>query len=232
MPTSFVLFGRDHLIVLALTFFVPLVLAAGARASRTSAMDHVVRFCFAAWLIATWIVWFWLIFDRGWQSAQALLPMHLCDWACIAVIITMLVPNQRSYELAYFWALAGTLQGLLTPDLTVGFPDLRFIIFFAFHSGVVAGVLYLTFGSAMRPYPASIPRAIAATLIYTVSAALVDWAFNVNFGYLRAKPGQASVLDYLAAWPWYIGELVVIGALSILFFYAPWAIADRLRRRA
>ena len=229
MPVPFILFGRDHIIVLAATFVLPLLLALIARLSRSAATDRIVRMVFAAWLIATWLVWFWLIFERGWQSAQTLLPMHLCDWACIAVIVTMLMRSQRTYELAYFWALAGTLQGLITPDLAIGFPDLRFLVFFAFHGGVIAGVLYLTFGSRMRPYAGSIPRVIAATMIYAVSAAAVDFLFKVNFAYLRAKPAQASVLDYLAPWPWYIGELVGIGLVSIFVFYTPWFIADRLR---
>ncbi len=231
MPIPFVLFGADHLIVLALTFAIPLVLAVTARMTHAPAFDRVFRTALAVWLIATWIVWFWLIFDRGWQSAQTLLPMHLCDWACIAVIVTMLTRNRRSYELAYFWALAGTLQGLLTPDLAIGFPDLRFLVFFAFHSGVIGGVLYLTFGSRMRPYPSSLPRVIAGTLIYAVTAAVVDWAFHVNFGYLRAKPAQASVLDLLAPWPWYIAELIAIGLISIFVFYTPFFITDRLRKK-
>jgi hypothetical integral membrane protein (TIGR02206 family) len=231
MPAPFVLFGPSHLIVLTLTLVVPLVLAVVARMSNTPIADRAVRIAFALWLIGIWVVWFWLIFARGWQSAQTILPMHLCDWACIAVIITMLVPNQRSYELAYFWALAGALQGLLTPDLAVGLPDLRAVVFFGFHAGVIAGVLYLTFGSRLRPYANSIPRVIAATLTYAATAALVDWVFNVNFGYLRAKPAQASVLDFLAPWPWYIGELIGIGLLSIFVFYTPWFIADRLRRK-
>jgi hypothetical integral membrane protein (TIGR02206 family) len=231
MSTPFVLFGPGHLAVLALTFILPFMLAMMTRVTLAPAVDRVFRTAFAVWLLATWIVWFWLIFDRGWQSAQTLLPMHLCDWACIAVIITMLVPNQRSYELAYFWALAGTLQGLLTPDLAIGFPDLRFLVFFAFHGGVIGGVLYLTFGSRMRPYPSSIPRLIVATLIYAAVAACVDWTYKVNFGYLRAKPSQASVLDFLAPWPWYIAELMAIGAISIFVFYAPFFIADRMRMK-
>jgi len=229
MAQPFVLFGHSHLIVLAAVLILPLLLVVIARISRAAIVDRIVRTAFAVWLIGIWIVWYWLIFERGWQSAQTLLPMHLCDWACIAVIVTMLVPNQRSYELAYFWALAGTLQGLLTPDLAVGLPDLRAVVFFGFHGGVIAGVIYLTFGSRLRPYASSIPRVIAATLIYAVSAGFVDWAFDVNFGYLRAKPAQASVLDFLSPWPWYIGELVGIGLLSIFVFYAPWFIADRLR---
>ena len=229
MPPPFVLFGRDHLIVLALALVFPVLLGIIIRLTKKTAIDRAARCLFALWLLATWAVWFWLVFARGWQSAQTLLPMHLCDWACIAVIITMLWRKQFTYELAYFWSLAGTLQGLITPDLAVGFPDLRFLVFFAFHGGVVGGVLYLTIGSRMRPYSRSIPRVVAATIAYAVSAAAVDWLFKVNFGYLRAKPAQASVLDYLASWPWYIGELVAIGLVSILVFYIPWYLADRLR---
>ena len=232
MSAPFVLFGRSHLAVLALTLVVPLALAAIARARHAPVIDRLIRIAFALWLIGIWIVWFWLIFDRGWQSAQTLLPMHLCDWACIAVIVTMLTHNQRTYELAYFWALAGTLQGLLTPDLAVALPDLRAIVFFGFHGAVIAGVLYLTVGTKLRPYTSSIPRVIAATLLYAVCAAVVDWLFNVNFAYLRAKPAQESVLDLLAPWPWYIGELIGIGFISIFIFYTPWFIADKMRRRS
>jgi hypothetical integral membrane protein (TIGR02206 family) len=232
MPAPFVLFGHSHLAVLTVTLVLPLALAVIARLSRAPAIDRTVRIGFALWLIGIWTIWYWLIFARGWQSAQTMLPMHLCDWACIAVIVTMLAPNQRSYELAYFWALVGTLQGLLTPDLAVGLPDLRAIVFFGFHGGVIAGVLYLTFGSRLRPYVSSVPRAIAATLIYAATAGLVDWIFRVNFGYLSAKPAQASVLDFLAPWPWYIGELVGIGLIAIFVLYTPWFIADRLRRKS
>ena len=37
-------------------------------------------------------------------------PMYLCDWAAVATVITLIYTNQWTYELGYFWALAGTLQ--------------------------------------------------------------------------------------------------------------------------
>jgi uncharacterized membrane protein YwaF len=46
-------------------------------------------------------------------------PMYLCHWAAIMAVVTLIYPNQLTYELCYFWALAGTLQALLTPDLSV-----------------------------------------------------------------------------------------------------------------
>ncbi len=229
MSYPFVLFGTDHLTVLALTFIVPVVLALLTRRSMNAV--RATRLGFAAWLIGAWIFWFWMIFHLGWESAQTLLPMHLCDWATIAAIITLLWPNQKTYELAYFWCLCGTLLAMVTPDLQYGFPDLRFIIFFAFHAGVIAATLYLTFAAKMRPFLSSIPRVMAWSLFYLAAAGTVDWAFKVNFGFLAAKPTAATMMNALAPWPWYIGELVVIGALLILIFYAPFFIRDRAASR-
>jgi hypothetical integral membrane protein (TIGR02206 family) len=227
MAHPFILFGRDHLIVLALTFLVPLSLAALTR--HSTAAVRAVRFAFAAWLIGAWIFWFWMIFDLGWQSVQTLLPMNLCDWATIVTVAALLAPHQRSYELSYFWCLCGTLMAAITPDLLYGFPDLRFDIFFAFHGGVIAAMLYLTFAARMRPYRSSIPRAIGWTLIYFAAASTVDWLFKVNFGFLRAKPTAATLMNGLAPWPWYIAELAGLALVLILIWYLPWLIADRTR---
>jgi hypothetical integral membrane protein (TIGR02206 family) len=104
-------------------------------------------------------------------------------------------------------------------------------VFFAFHCGVIAAVLYMTLGMRMRPVPASIPRVIAWTLFYGAAAGTVDWLFKVNFGFLRAKSTDPSVLDLLSPWPWYIAELVPIALVFILILYSPFFIADRVRRR-
>src|SRR5947209_15122335 len=133
MSSPFVRFGGAHITVLALTAACPVALALLANRLRSRTLVRAISLAFAGELIATWILWYGLIATRGWLSPQTLLPMDLCDWATIAAIATLLRPIQRSYELAYFWALSGTLQALLTPDLFYDFPDLRFVVFFAFH---------------------------------------------------------------------------------------------------
>lgn len=73
---------------------------------------------------ANWIAWMLLLYEKGWLGIGNALPLNLCDWATAATVITLVTPNQRSYELAYFWALAGTLQGMFTPDVKLAFPDI------------------------------------------------------------------------------------------------------------
>ena len=168
---------------------------------------------------------------RGWASAQTILPMDLCDWATIAAIATLLRPNQRSYELAYFWALSGTLQALVTPELYYDFPDLRFVVFFVFHGGTIAAVLFLTFARGMRPHPASLPRVLVWSLLYLATALAVNWLFGTNFGYLSGKPTKPSMLDMMGPWPIYIAELAGVGILYLFVLYAPFFTNDRLRPR-
>jgi hypothetical integral membrane protein (TIGR02206 family) len=231
MSRPFVAFGGAHITVLALTALAPVALAVLAKRLRSRTLVRAISLAFAGGLIATWALWYWLVATRGWLSPQTLLPMDLCDWATIAVIATLLWPNQRSYELAYFWALSGTLQALVTPELFYDFPDLRFVVFFAFHGGTVAAVLFLTLGARMRPYFASIPRVLGWSSLYLVCALAVNWAFGTNFGFLNAKPAKASLLDAMGPWPVYIAGLAGLAILYVLVLYLPFFIADRRAQR-
>lgn len=228
---AFVRFGTPHLTAVALTFLLPLVLGAVARVSRNAVVTRAIRWLFAAELIVTWALWYWLIVSQGWLSAETLLPMQLCDWAAIAALVTLLHPNQRSYELTWFWSLSGTLQALVTPDLAWDFPDLRFIVFFAFHGGAIAAALFLTAGVGMRPWPRSIPRVFAWSLFYSFAALATNAVLRTNFGYLSEKPAQHSLLDYLGPWPVYLFALLGLGVLYIGLLYAPFLLADAIRAR-
>lgn len=169
---------------------------------------------------------------HGWLNPGNALPLNLCDWAAFALIITLIAPNQRSYELGYFWGLGGTLHGLITPAVHRAFPDPEFIFFFITHGGIIGAILYLTLGTGLRPWPQSLPRVVIATLVYVAAAGMANLLLGVNYAFLRAKPENVSLLDLLSPWPWYIPELVVIGIASMLFYYAPFFIRDRLARRA
>jgi hypothetical integral membrane protein (TIGR02206 family) len=227
----FVRFAAPHLAVIALVFALPLVFAVMARAKPSETLARAISLGFGAELVATWVLWYWLIASQGWASAATILPMNLCDWAAIATLATLIYRNQRSYELAWFWSLSGTLQALLTPDLAYGFPDSRFIVFFGFHAGVIASVIWLTAGLGLRPRPGSVPRVIAWSFAYFLSALATNAVFHTNFGYLSAKPATHSLLDYLGPWPVYVFALFGLGILYIPLLYSPFLLADVIRAR-
>jgi hypothetical integral membrane protein (TIGR02206 family) len=227
----FVLFGRSHQIVLLLAVLVPVALAILVRWSKSATLARSIRWIFAVALIADWLYWYWLFGQRGWLNAGNELPVDLCSWAAIATIVALLWAGQKSYELAYFWALAGTLQGLLRPGLDYDFPDPLFIEFCVFHAGIIAAVLFLTLGLKMRPTLASFSRVIAWSFVYMGVAGAVDWALGVDYGFLRAKPIYPSLFDLMPAWPWYLPVLVVLGLLSMVIYYLPFAVIDLFKRR-
>jgi hypothetical integral membrane protein (TIGR02206 family) len=228
MRPAFVLFGPAHLIVLALAVAVPVFLALAAR--RQPRLDRAVRLTLALLLGGGWIAWYALSAQCGWISLGTSLPLNVCDWAALALIVALIRPNQLAYELGYFWGLSGTLQGLITPEISYDFPDPQFIFFFINHAGIIAALLYLSF-MGMRPYPASLLRVAAASIAYVLVAGAADYLLGVNYGFLAAKPATASIMDFLFPWPWYIPELVVIGLLSLLVYYAPFWMLDSWRRR-
>ena len=92
----------------------------------------------------------------GWKlgmlNRDNILPLHLCDVAAICGAGALWFRHQRLTELVWFWGLAGTMNGLITPALSESFPSPRFVSFFALHSGVVIAA------GAGRGLPPSRPR--------------------------------------------------------------------------
>jgi len=210
---------------------VPVVLAILVRGLKRPELGRIVCWVFAVVITLDWAIWFVVFANKGWLDMGNALPMDLCSWAAIATIIALIRPNQKAYELAYFWAMAGTLQGLLRPGIPYDFPEYRFIEFTLFHGGIIAAVLFMTFGVKLRPYPASIRRVIIWSLVYMAAAAVTDGLLKVDYGFLRSKPIYPSLFDLMPAWPWYLPVLVVLGVLSALVFYSPFFVADLFRRK-
>ncbi len=88
----------------------------------------------------------------------------------------------------------------------------------------------MTFALGMRPVRRSIARAAAWTIGYVAVAGTADWLLGTNYGFLRAKPEAATLFDAMAPWPWYIAESFFIGLAAMVVLYAPFYVADRVRR--
>jgi len=226
----FVFLGPSHLTAIALTFATPAVLSTLSR--RRQDLDQTIRWVLAGVIAVNWIGWMILLYAKGWLNIGNEIPLNLCDWATVATFVALLWPGQKSFEVAYFWALCGTLQALVTPDCKYEFPDAQFTLFFVYHGGIIAAVLYLVFGHGLRPVPASFPRVIGWTALYAAAAGTADAVFGTDYGFLRAKPDHLTFLDALSPWPWYLPELAVAAVLFMALVYAPFFVRDRMAARA
>ena len=143
------------------------------------------------------------------------LPMHFCDLVALLLAAALLTKRQRLAEMGYLWGLSGTVQGLVTPGLKYDCPAPEYFAFFLQHGGVPVVALGLVFGSGLRPEPGALRRALRWINLYLVVIFSLNALLGTNYGYLNAKPAQASLLDVLGPWPWY---LLSLEAIALGFF--------------
>ena len=143
------------------------------------------------------------------------IPIHLCSFAELAVAIALITKNQKAFELAFYWSFAGTIQAIITPNLS-GYTlfDTQFIIFFFSHGLIILCVLWLLIVNQMKIRSSSLPNSLITTNIILIPIGLINWATQSNYMYLCTKPPVNSPL-LLGDWPLYIIGFEIIG---ILFF--------------
>ncbi|HEX6395043.1 MAG TPA: TIGR02206 family membrane protein [Acidimicrobiales bacterium] len=146
----------------------------------------------------------------GTWSASTSLPLALCNVGVPVASSACWWRVPLLVELTYFWGLAGTLQGVLTPDLSSGFPHLVFFEYVAGHLGIVVAALFLVIGMGLVPRAGAIGRIFAVTAAYTAFVGAVDWLTGSNYMFLSSPPTEWTVLRLLGAWPWY-----VVGAAGV-----------------
>ncbi len=241
-PAEFHSNGGSHLVVLGGTVALiacmcliargkPPVLGIGSR------LELGQSWVLAVILFLSWPLKLWTLQVTG---GNPVLPMHLCNWAAIAGAVALIFRRPLAAELVYFWGLAGTLQGLLTPDLSSDFPDPRFFLFFALHSGVVIAAVYVVVGLRLFPRPNAVWRMFGWTQVYVAVAFAANLAvgrvdsIDGNYAFLMHKPVHADnpLLNALGPYPWYI---LGLEAVSLAFFFVLnlpfWILRRRTARK-
>ena len=231
MEPEFQPYGLPHLTVIFLTIVLPFALAAIVWRRKSLRIENVFDGGLSAVLVLNYVVYLVFIRSRGIVTWQQMLPMQMCDWGMVVVIVAMWTGNQRWFEVAYFWGIGGTLQAVLTPNLRFGFPDWRFVSFFTSHCGIIIGVVFLMLTRRYRPYPMSIVRVWLWSEFYFVVTLIVDELTGFNYGFLLHKPEAFSILSFLSdSWPVYLLQLHGVALLFFLGLYAPFAIVDLASR--
>ena len=172
--------------------------------------------------------WVWLAVHHT-LSASYALPFQLCDVAAFVSAAALWTRRPLLVELTYFWGLAGTANGLISPDVADHFPSYVFLQYFIQHGAIVAAALFLVVGLRIAPRPWASVRVFGLTLGLLLFDAFINLVTDGNYLYLRQTPGVHSVLDLMGPWPWYI---VGAAGLAIVFFAAldlPFVIGRRAR---
>ena len=155
-------------------------------------------------------------------------PLQLCDVAELTAAYALWSHRKWAFALVYYWGLPLSSQALITPDLSApDFPGHDFLTFFALHLLVVWAAIYLTWGYGMRPGWRSYRFAVITTLAWGTFTFIFNTIAGTDYGFLNRKPVNASLLDFLGPWPFYVlAEVVIVAAVWALMTW-PWELKRR-----
>ena len=227
-PPVFILFGTAHLLTLAVVLSISIIVCYAARHDR----NHRLALPLALFLILHEIFNLWFSIGVEGQPWQHNLPLHLCRLNAILCAYLLLRRSYRVFEVSYFWAMAGSVSALVTPDIVVGFPGIRYLSFIIGHTSAVLAILYAIFSFGFRPRLRSLGLALSVSAVYATIVGALNYLLDSNYLFLRAKPQASSVLDLFGPWPLYLPGLVVIAMISCVLCYLPFAVIAYFRQTA
>ncbi|MCB1226721.1 MAG: TIGR02206 family membrane protein [Verrucomicrobiales bacterium] len=212
-PAPFTRFGPSHLTALAVLAGVFFLLRHLTRRRPESRAARPLERLFGTLLLLIWptnVLIRWYDGSLTWGTA---LPLHYCDIPAISGGLALWTRHTAAFHLTYYWGMAGTLQGLITPSITQDFPSPVYFHFFTWHGLVIIAGLHGILNLRLTPPRGTWKRMLGGTLLYGFSVLAIDFLLPANYGFLREKPLTGSLMDSLGPWPWYLASLALVAAL-------------------
>ena len=222
---AFELLGSAHFAVIGALVILNLILVSFRNASDVT--KAAIRWLLAFILVGNEVAWHYWNYLYGKWAIQTMLPLHLCSLLVWTGAFMLMTKNYRVYEFMYFMGIAGAIQALATPGIGLyGFPHFVFFQYFLSHGLIITSAIYMTVVEGFRPTLKSILRVVIWMNIYALVIYFVNIAIGSNYLLINEKPPPPTLLDLLPEWPVYIVYMELIGLMSILLLYFPFAAKD------
>lgn len=231
-PPPFQLFGTPHIVAMAAMVAVPAALSTAVRRFGSERATRATCVSLAAVILVNQVA-YWIhrfVTLGGPVFVREHLPLHVCGVTVLLSVATLMWRRRPTYELVYFWGLAGASNAMVTPELAEGFPDYHFFQYFISHGGIVATAIFATWGLGMRPTPGSMVRAFVLMNVMAAVVAPLNHVLDANYMYLCGPPETDSPFLFLP-WPWYIAWLEVLALAFFGALYLPVHLGRRARAR-
>jgi hypothetical integral membrane protein (TIGR02206 family) len=216
----FVMFSIEHLLVIMI--FVLLTIGLYIYRVRLQNYDRLVRaILFLTLFILESIYHLWLYSGGNWDITYTL-PFQLCSISLILCLILLVTNWQLLANVLYFIGGVGALAAILTPELFLGFPHFRFFQFFITHMLIIWTGLYYVWVKRLIPAKRSIWQAILFLNGCAILAYLANLWTGGNYMFLAGKPENASLIDYLGPYPFYIISLELLAAGLFWLLWLPF----------
>ena len=230
-PQPFIILGTSHLVTLAIILCLAIFFPRNYRDKPVSQKENIAKILGIS-IIALELIkpFLWHSMDYPWIR---LLPIHMCSLSGFFIGIFLLTNRRLFFEVAFFWGIGGGINALITPDVTMTFPDPKYVLFFLGHGLLMVNIGYACIALSNRPTFHSVKNGIFFSLavlpvIYIINLLLGPPA---NYWYLGAKPTEGqSIMDFFPDPPLHIPLLVIIGAFLFLLIYSPYWVYDKLKK--
>ncbi len=223
----FILFMPSHLVAVILSVFlfiyVPVQIRKNPDANWVKALCRILGLLLIGNELG-WVIYKINIGGAGWAEYM---PFELCTInAYLLGFLLIFIPRYAVFEVVYFFSMAGTVQGLITPRLFAAYPHYLFFEYFITHTGIVLAALVLIFRYKWKVTWLSLWRAFLWLQVIALFNLIFDFTFDVNYMFMRDLPKVPSIIDYFGQWPWYIFACEVFGLASFIFYLVPFLVLN------
>ena len=146
------------------------------------------------------------------------LPLHFCAVMAVLCFIALWWEPRWARSLVYFGVLSASIQGLLTPAITYGFPSIGFFIFFISHSLLLISALTIPFLTTWKAKSKDPLRSVLLMNAYLIVIHPINLWLGSNYGYTVQAPA-GTILENLGTAPWYYLwlELPALGLFYLMY---------------
>ena len=218
MAKPFKLFGNSHLLgalaSLALVYVTLRKMARYPRGYLSRKVNPVLGWTLLIWTVVSRLV---LLASNDFH-AEYDLPFHLCSLSTLLLGLYLLRPNQKLFDVLFYWALSGGVLAIIFPDLKQDFPSFRYLSMFIGHALLLFGVLYLHILHDLQPSDSG-NRAFIWINALILPLIPINALSGGNYLFLRSVPDiDFGPVSLLPPWPWYI----IILDLFVLAVFRFW----------
>jgi hypothetical integral membrane protein (TIGR02206 family) len=163
------------------------------------------------------------ILSEKWQEG---LPLHLCDFSTIAIILYFITQNRNYFVFAFFFGIAGGGMSILTPDTVYGFPYIGYIQSQIGHTMILMGVTYAMTIDKQRPYLKDVIKALFYATILLIFTYIINYMLGTNYWFLADKPVGDNITSFMRPEPFHIIDLFIAAVLICYAMYLPYYLRD------
>ncbi|MCA1062551.1 TIGR02206 family membrane protein [Rossellomorea sp. AcN35-11] len=217
----FELFSVSHVAAMTLSIGCIFVLY-GIRNRISERGRNVLKWLLVMMLLSSEALFhIWYLINDVWDPAINL-PFQLCSISLYLCTFMLLTSSYKIFEITFFVSMSGALIAIFTPELFFGFPHFRYFQFFLAHLAIVLSCLYMVWMEGFTLRFKSLLRAFGALNVMAIIVYMVNELLGANYMFLSHKPYNASPIDFLGPYPWYILSLEGVALIIFGLLYFPF----------